>query len=188
MNNEKSLLMYIYEFIDSNDKYRECLDVLNDFTILKKASSIETDVLTKMYNRITDNMKELNEMIKTWKDDYSDDINDGGSMIKGDKFIEHMEQFLKKSNQPLNSLKMSASSTNITTQRFTKFFAFGTEEKPESVENLFKIIFEFLEALQVLYTIRSFFSLVCGSVGLWVCGSGCLCVCVSACLRVCVSA
>jgi len=88
-------------------------------------------------------MKELNEMVRRWKEDFEDIID------PEDRFVEHMEVFLKKGNPELRKLKMHFGNAKTSQKRLRKYFSFGTDDHPERVEELFKIFHRFMQELDV---------------------------------------
>ena len=133
MDGTLSFLMFLYEFCDS--KYPKIIDTMTNLTkLLKGAASMEMEVLKTAYSRIKDNMTQIKNLVT------SDEIE---NYDIDDKFIPIMTKFHKKAVPLMKKFNLTVSNAVTSTKRVIKKFAFGTEEDPQSIEVLFKLLYNF---------------------------------------------
>jgi len=133
MDSSTSFLMYLYQFCDA--KYPKIIDSMTDMTkILKGASSMEMEVLKTAYSRIKDNMIQIKNLVT------SDEIE---NYDIDDRFIVIMTKFNKKVSPLMKKFNMQVGNVVVSTKRLLKKFAFGTDDDPQSIEVLFKLLYGF---------------------------------------------
>eukprot|EP01084_Bolivina_argentea_P140805 247474_1 len=126
--------MYIYEFCDK--KYPNALLILSELkNILKSAISIEIEMLKYVYERITNNMNEINELIHSEEiENY--DIND--------RFIMVLTEFYKICKIKIKMLSNIIKSNEILMKECMFYFCYGNEINPKRIEIFFQIWWKFI--------------------------------------------
>jgi len=97
------------------------------------------EVLLKAYETIKSSMKEIQDVIESDEADNYDVT---------DSFVPFIGQFYKDSQAAIKKFDMTVGNVSVTSKKLMRKFAFGTDEHPESIEKLFKILYEFLLSLE----------------------------------------
>eukprot|EP01084_Bolivina_argentea_P320146 555449_1 len=139
INDNRSLLMYIYEFCD--EKYPNALNVLNELLEpLRAVTSIELKMLKQSHQQIQHNMlKIFNLLTANHTENYISNIND--------RFIFFLNQFYQDTSLKMRNLNAMIKNVAGKERSVMEEFCYGTEKKPETVESFFKIWLQFLEDL-----------------------------------------
>ena len=128
----------MYEFCDRN--YSKVLEVVDDLhPLLKRAKSMETDTLGKLFNNMEEQIKSIKNLItdEDERDQYDPD----------DQFIDSMETFHNKISKGMRKFKMTVGNVEARSKRLMKQFAWGDNDSHMSVESLFVVLYDFLSAL-----------------------------------------
>ncbi|ETN99926.1 hypothetical protein RFI_37541, partial [Reticulomyxa filosa] len=139
-DNSKNFVMYVYEFCDRN--YSDVLKVVEELSpFLKRASAslFAFDVLHKGYERVVESMKEIEELTDSEEKEMYD---------PDDCLLSTMSTFCKAAKSSMKKLTMNVSNLEIRCKRVMKQFAFGDDHKPERIEDLFKVLWEFMESIE----------------------------------------